>query len=131
MTEKATVASEVTKAATCKDKGTITYTATFVVTSSAGEEPTVEYKASSDVADKTVVIPPSVTIDGVTYRITEIADNAFANNKTLEKIVISDNIKTIGDNAFNGCSSLKKIVIPDCVTEIGGGHSVDVRSLRL
>ena len=51
-----------TKDTTLTDEST---KATFVVTSSAGEEPTVEYKAA-DVADKTVKISDSVTIGGVT-----------------------------------------------------------------
>lgn len=93
--------------------------ATFTVTSSAGEEPTVEYKASADVTDKTVTVPDSVTIDGVAYKVTEIADNAFANNKTVEKVVISSNVETIGDGAFSGCTKLKSVSIPANVTDIG------------
>ena len=93
--------------------------ATFVVTSSAGEEPAVKYKLAEDVNDKVVTIPESVIIGGVSYKVTEIADKAFANNKTIEKVVISSNIQSIGDNAFKGCKKLKTIKVPDSVEEIG------------
>ena len=52
-----------------------------------------------------------MTVDGVTYKVTAIADNAFKNNKKVTKVVIPDNIITIGKNAFNGCSKLKTIQI--------------------
>ena len=51
---------------------------------------------------KTLNIPS--TIDGV--EITEIDDNAFANNLMLEKVVISDSIKKIDYAVFSGCSNI-------------------------
>ncbi|MBQ8085092.1 MAG: leucine-rich repeat protein [Lachnospiraceae bacterium] len=93
--------------------------AEYVVTSKAGEEPAVEYKPASDAADKTVSIPESVTVDGVTYAVNEIADNAFKGNKTVESVVIPKSVKEIGDSAFSGCTKLKSVTIPGSVTEIG------------
>ena len=50
--------------------GTTTYTAAF--------KNTEMFKVQTkDAADKTVSIPESVTVDGVTYAVNEIADNAF------------------------------------------------------
>ena len=93
--------------------------ATFIVTSSEGEEPTVEYIGVLDVIEKIVTIPETITVDDVTYKVTEIANKAYANNKTLEKVVISNNIESIGDGAFSGCTNLKSVSIPASVTEIG------------
>ena len=46
-----------------------------------------------------------------TFKVTEIANNAFKGNKKLKKVVIGKNVKTIGKNAFSGDSKLKNITI--------------------
>lgn len=51
--------------------------------------------------------------------VTEIFDNAFQGNTTIEKITISGSIKTIGINAFAGCTNLKEVIMSDSVTEVG------------
>lgn len=84
---------------------------TYKVTSVKGKTPTVTYVKASKNAKGTVTIPKTVTIDGVKYRVTAIADKAFAGNKNVTKIVIPDTIKTIGKKAFSDCSNLKVIVI--------------------
>ena len=84
---------------------------TYKVTSVKGKTPTVTYMKVSKKAKGTVTIPKTVTIDGVKYQVTAIADKAFAGNKNVTKIVIPDTIKTIGKKAFSDCSNLKVIVI--------------------
>ncbi|SDB24079.1 leucine-rich repeat protein [Butyrivibrio sp. INlla16] len=54
-------------------------------------------------------IPDTITIDNKEYKVTEIAANAFKNNKKLKKITIGKNINKIGANAFFGCKNLKNI----------------------
>ena len=58
---------------------------------------------------KSVTINPTVKYNGVTYKVTGIAANAFKNNKKLTKVVIGKYVKTIGKNAFSGCTKLKKV----------------------
>ncbi|MCD8018051.1 MAG: CAP domain-containing protein [Clostridiales bacterium] len=58
-----------------------------------------------------VTIPATVTMNGITYKVTSIADNALKNHKKVTKIVIGKNITTIGKNAFYGCKKLKNITI--------------------
>ena len=62
-------------------------------------------------AKKTKDISLTVTIDGVTYKVTSVADNAFANNKKITKITIPSKVKKIGKQAFYGCKKLKTITI--------------------
>lgn len=46
---------------------------------------------------------------------------AFFNCKTIQKLIVSDGVRTIGDKAFFGCDSLVEVSIPDSVTSIGEG----------
>ena len=66
-----------------------------------------------------ITIPNTVTINGVQYKVTSIANNAFKNDKVLTKITIPSNVKQIGKQAFSGCKKLKSVVIGKNVTTIG------------
>ena len=68
---------------------------------------------------KTVTIPNTVKISGVTYKVTQIADNAFRNNKKITKVTIRNNVRVIGNNAFRGATRLKTVVIGKNVSKIG------------
>lgn len=57
------------------------------------------------------VIPATVTINGYTFKVTEISKNAFKGCTKLKKVTIGKNVKTIGASAFSGCKSLKTITI--------------------
>lgn len=59
-----------------------------------------------------------VKVDGVSYRVTSIADNAFKNNKKITRVVIGSNIVTIGKNAFAKCTNITSIVVGKNVTKI-------------
>lgn len=91
-------------------------TAVYKVTT---EGKTVEYSKPTSQSVGTVIIPETITIDGVTYKVTKIADNAFKNNKTITKVVIGNNITAIGNSAFYGASKLKSVTIGANVTSIG------------
>ncbi|MDD6072523.1 MAG: leucine-rich repeat protein [Clostridiales bacterium] len=93
--------------------------AIYKVTDNNNNVPVVAYVKAADPSAKQVTVPATVTIDGVTYKVTAIAKNAFKNNKKITKIVIGNNIVTIGAGAFLGCTKLKKIVIGKNVTTIG------------
>lgn len=91
----------------------------YKVTTAEGNGGTVEYKEPANKGDKTVTVPPTITIDGITYRVTSIAKGAFRNNKKMTKIVIGSNITTIGADAFYGCAKLKTVTMGKNVTTIG------------
>lgn len=76
-----------------------------------GNGTTVEYMGNAANKKKTVEIPNTVTINGTKYTVTSVANNAFKNNKKVEKVVIGKTVTKIGKKAFYGCKNLKKITI--------------------
>ena len=85
--------------------------AVYKVTKAGKTGGTVAYMSSTDKKATSIVIPAMVTVDGITYKVTSVAANAFKNNKTIEKVTIGKNVKKIGSKAFYGCKKLKTIVI--------------------
>ena len=59
-----------------------------------------------------VVIPATVTHEGVTYDVTAIGDYAFYNSTELTNVTLANGIITIGKHAFDHCTNLAKINFP-------------------
>ena len=72
---------------------------------------------------KTVTIPRSVTVDGVTYPITEIIARAFFNDKTIENVVALDNIETVQWRSFHG-TPIKNVLFKGPNTSSDGSQPV-------
>ena len=68
--------------------------------------------------DTDIVIPDTVTSNGITYSVTTIGIDAFENN-ALTSVTIGNNVTTIGGFAFSS-NALTSVIIPDSVTSIGG-----------
>lgn len=83
---------------------------TYKVTKPTAQNGTVEF-SKVDKTKSSITIPATITVDGITYKVTSISKNAFKNNKKLKKITIGKNITTIGANAFYGCKNLKTVTI--------------------
>ena len=80
-----------------------------------------------------VVIPESVTYKGITYSVTEIGNEAFANCKMLESISVPSTVVQIGKescSAFRGCTSLKRIRFEDGTQKLvlGAYYDTDYKS---
>ena len=121
------------------------------------DEKTAVVKKCDIDASGDIVVPASVTYEGVDYGVTGIGESAFQNCENLTSITlpnsvtsigklafracvnatsinIPDNVKVIEDYAFDDCKSLKSIIIPDGVTTIGEGafgFLLDVTSLTI
>ena len=60
---------------------------------------------------KTLSIPSTVKVKGVTYKVTSITAKAVKNNKKLKSVTIGANVKKIANNAFYKCPALKTVTI--------------------
>ena len=87
----------------------------YKVTSKSKE---VQYFGTTS-GKKSATIPATVTINGATYKITAIADNAFKKNTTITSVDIGKNVKKIGKSAFQGCTKLKTVKGCKGITSIG------------
>ena len=67
--------------------------------------------------EKIVSIPDEISGCPVTY----IADAAFENHRTIEKVIIPKTVNGIGWFAFRGCIALSQIEIPSSVAKIEYG----------
>lgn len=80
---------------------------------------TVSFAGVTNKKATSAIVPSTVKLDGVTYKVTAIENNAFKNNKKLRKVTISGSVTSIGSNAFYNCTALVKVTVPAKVTKIG------------
>ena len=67
---------------------------------------------------KNVVIPATITVEGVQYNVTSIDDEAFLECYNLTSVVISNGISSIGESAFEGVC-YAKFTLPTTLKAIG------------
>ena len=77
-----------------------------------------------------LVIPESVTHDGVTYTVTTIGNCAFLNCWGLTSVSIPATVTTIESSALAGCSGVKNLMVPATVTTIGNNAFRFVRHVE-
>jgi hypothetical protein len=77
---------------------------------------TVTLKKGKNKANVTI---NTIKIDGVTYKVTAIAANAFKGMSKIKTVKIGNNVKTIGKLAFANCKNLKKVTMGKNVKKIG------------
>lgn len=94
-----------------KDSTHIVNGAAYKITVSDRTGGTVTFMKPEKKTLKKLTIPGSVTIDGVTFKVTAVAANACKNCKKLKKVTIGKYVTQIGKSAFAGDKSLKSIVI--------------------
>lgn len=89
-----------------------------------GKSKTAEYIKSTKKNPKSVIIPATVKINGVSYKVTSIGKKAFAGKTSLKKVTIGKNIKKIGIKAFYKCKNLRYINIKSVkITAKGTGKA--------
>lgn len=80
----------------------------------------VTFKKTSNTSLKSISIS-TLKINGKTYKVNEIAANAFKSHKSLTTVTIGSSVTLIGTNAFYGCPKLKTIKGAGGITTIGNG----------
>ena len=60
---------------------------------------------------KSVTIPATIRVSGITYKVTSIGAKVFNGSKKLTKVTVGANVKAISNNAFYKCRSLKTVTI--------------------
>ena len=66
-----------------------------------------------------VVIPSTVTYEGLTYDVTSIGSYALRSCSGVTSVTIPESVTYIGTTAFGECTSLTSITIPNSVTSLG------------
>ena len=66
-----------------------------------------------------LTIPETVENAGMTYTVTEVANEAFRYRNTLKSVHLPSSIKAIGHSAFLRCTALTLIDIPSSIRTIG------------
>jgi hypothetical protein len=100
------------------------------VLSANASNPTVSFIATTDKKATTVNIPDSVTVDGITYKVTAVADKALSGNKKVKTVTIGKNVTSIGKTAFKGCTKLKSVNVKSTtLTKIGANAFSGDKSL--
>lgn len=95
----------------------------YKVTGKGPKNGTVEFVKTTS-ASKTVTIPATVTVDGITYKVTSIAPRALKGNTKVTKAVIGANVTKIGREAFSGCRKLKTITIKSTKIKTIGANAI-------
>ena len=66
-----------------------------------------------------IEILAKLNVDGVSYSVEAVADNAFKDCTTLTTVTLPLTLKTIGVSAFEGCTGLTSIRFPGSLASVG------------
>ena len=58
---------------------------------------------------KTITIPATIKIRGISYKVTSVSADAAKEHKNLTYLIVGKNVKQIGKEAFASCTKLKRV----------------------
>ena len=108
-------------------------------TLNGGENPTatVNNENATNCTLENVVIPKTVTYEGVTYTVTAIADHAFSGNQgawgknqTIKTLTIADTVTSVGAHFLRECTSIEKVVINGAISAFYNGAFYKCSNLK-
>lgn len=85
--------------------------ASYKVTKSDKKTGTVQFVKVTDKKVKTITVPSTIKVNGITFKVTSVDANAFTGCKNLKSIVIGTNVASVSSNTFSKCSSLRTLAI--------------------
>lgn len=83
----------------------------YKVTKSAYKNGTVSVYAPTKKTLTSVTVPATVKINGYTFQVTAIGNNAFSGCTKLKSVKIGSKVTSVGKQAFNGCKALTSMTI--------------------
>ena len=83
----------------------------YKVIKSAYKNGTVSVYAPTKKTLTSVTVPATVKINGYTFQVTAIGNNAFSGCTKLKSVKIGSKVTSIGKQAFNGCKALTSMTI--------------------
>lgn len=95
-----------------------------------GQENEVIFSGTDSVRKGAVSVPDTVTVNGVTCKVTTIGEGAFAGNKKIKKVTLGKNVKTIGKGAFKNCTSLKSVKFPAGIKTLSAQAFYNCRKIK-
>lgn len=63
-----------------------------------------------------LVLPATVTNEGVTYQVTKVGDYAFRTSPELLSVTVPEGVTSLGNRVFYGCEKLSEINLPASLT---------------
>ena len=111
--------------------GSVTTVATYTVTKDGGLQ---LVSTGTDSANEKVVIPDTLTSDGVSYPITSIKNDAYNGRTKLTSVSVGNNVVTIGSGAFANTPNLKTAILGSSVRKLGGNAfngAVRLKTIRI
>lgn len=99
------------------------------VTYKVAKNNTVTYQKPKKNAKK-VTVPATVKINGKTYKVTAVANNAFKGNKKVKSVTVGKNVTNIGAGAFQNCKALTKVTLPAKAKTIGKNAFANSKKLK-
>ena len=104
------------------------YSLKFIITDDELAECRVKCSTYPTV-ETSISIPSTVTISGINYNVTSIANSAFYNSDYITSIEIPNTVTSIGTNAFNDCDALSNVDLSNALTSIGSKAFYDCDAL--
>ena len=95
-----------------------------------GQKNEVIFSGTDSVRKGAVSVPDTVTVNGVTCKVTTIGEGAFAGNKKIKKVTLGKNVKTIGKGAFKNCTSLKSVKFPAGIKTLSAQAFYNCRKIK-
>ena len=96
----------------------------------SGTKATVAKYSTGSPYSGDIVIPATVSYNGVDYTVSATGANAFLDCVNLTSVTLPNTCVTIGRNCFKGCTALTQSPIPSTVTSVGNGVFMGCTSLE-
>ncbi len=126
LSKKSSSSSSSIKKGSTYTVGKLTYKVTSAKTNGNG---TVTVTAPKSKSVTSVTIPATVTINGVSFKVTKIGASAFSGCTSLKSVSIGKNVQSIGKKAFYNCKKLKTITIKGKkLTSVGNNAFKGIKS---